>query len=469
VTETSLPTYIELMHPTLLALDSMGGEGKNKDIEPRVDELAKLSRQQLDAVYSTGQMKGKSIVAHRQAFARTWLQMLEAIESVDRAQWRLTPLGLELAKASDGPETIRLREHELRYGKRPDPGIFADMLAAAGNGRPQSLSVRNLLAHWGLQRRGQDVIFRVERDLANAGLVARPSISGGSIDSQVSIEVLPVPIETTSGFEGTSANMIEARGGALETAGVIESPVVTDSLLMISHIPSASRLPESVSPTDTLLLAQSKMMARRFSQLPVMQNDRTIKGVVSWESIAKARLRNAGVELVKDAMDADAIVVDDDSPVLRHADAIAKAGYVFVRDGSRKIVGIVTTADMSDQFVRRTRPFLVIGEIEVLLRRLVDQTLSPEEIYEYRNPSAPKKIVLSAGDLTFGSYVKIFENAQEWERFGLTADREIFRGFLDKVRLTRNEIMHFNPDPLTSEKSQDLEDFYEWLKDLLGP
>ena len=69
-------------------------------------------------------------------------------------------------------------------------------------------------------------------------------------------------------------------------------------------------------------------------------------------------------------------------------------------------------------------------------------------------------------DLTFGSYVRIAENPENWERLDLNLDRKAFIGRLDEVREIRNAVMHFDPDGLTPEQVETLKLFAEFLRDL---
>ena len=57
----------------------------------------------------------------------------------------------------------------------------------------------------------------------------------------------------------------------------------------VSRLPAASRPPMKVGPCDTLARAVTIMLTNDFSQLPVMSGNRDVKGVVSWQSIAKRR------------------------------------------------------------------------------------------------------------------------------------------------------------------------------------
>ena len=141
---------------------------------------------------------------------------------------------------------------------------------------------------------------------------------------------------------------------------------------------------------------------------------------------------------------------------------------MFVQGQDRTISGIVTTADLSEEFARRATPFFLIGEIERRLRRVVDRIFLGEELSSIRDPEDSDRSVVSAEDLTIGEYARLFEQPDRWERTGWRVDRRVFVEALSKVRELRNDVMHFSPDPLDEEQFEELRRFIRWLK-ILDP
>jgi len=99
----------------------------------------------------------------------------------------------------------------------------------------------------------------------------------------------------------------------------------------------------------------------------------------------RARLRNPNAVL-RDCI-IDPAVVQLETPLLEAVSTIASAEFVFVRAHDAAICGIVTTADLSDQFVALARPFLMLGEIEQLSRTALDHTFNSEQFSEAVDPS----------------------------------------------------------------------------------
>jgi hypothetical protein len=139
--------------------------------------------------------------------------------------------------------------------------------------------------------------------------------------------------------------------------------------------------------------------------------------------------------------------------------------YVLVR-GVDKITGIITTSDLSVQFQQLAEPFLLLGEIENHVRRLMDGKFNKEELTAAKDPSDTERKIGNVADLTFGEYVRILQEPTRWQKLGLAIDRTIFIKDLDAVREIRNDVMHFDPDPLPENDLRTLRKFVKFLQAL---
>jgi hypothetical protein len=158
-------------------------------------------------------------------------------------------------------------------------------------------------------------------------------------------------------------------------------------------------------------------------------------------------------------------VVRNDDDLLAQIPRIVDAGFVFVQARDKQITGIVTTADLSHQFAILAKPFFILAEIERRLRRIVDGAFDSEELQAVVDPADARQ-VKSAEDLTLGEYVRLLEDPERWPRLGWALDRKVFIGGLHQVRITRNDVMHFSPDPLDMDQVVALENFVKWLRKL---
>src|SRR5208282_953629 len=145
-------------------------------------------------------------------------------------------------------------------------------------------------------------------------------------------------------------------------------------------------------------------------------------------------------------------VISADTSLFDAINEIVNNQYVLVRDSTNKISGIVTTSDLSLQFRQLAEPFLLLGEIENHVRRIIERgQFSEADLRECCDPGAGERTVNGVYALTFGEYIRLLENEQRWLQLNLEIDRKIFISALDKVRQIRNDVMHFDPDPVSEE------------------
>ena len=86
-----------------------------------------------------------------------------------------------------------------------------------------------------------------------------------------------------------------------------------------------------------------------------MTSERNVHGVISWKSIGNGLLlvnnpENPEPRRVKDYME-PAIEVRASDPLLKAVRTMGSTGYLLVRDRMNIITGIVTSSDLSDQFI----------------------------------------------------------------------------------------------------------------------
>lgn len=248
---------------------------------------------------------------------------------------------------------------------------------------------------------------------------------------------------------------------------VISDGSIADPTSRIGQLESANSPPVSIAPDAKLSEAITLMMIHDFSQLPVMQGDRDVKGVITWETIGKKQFQSNHCQFVRDCMEITVPEVTADSSIFAAIDLIVKHDYTLVRQMDRKISGIVTTSDLSLQFRQLAEPFLLVGEIENQIRRLMDGKYTVDQLKSALDPEDNREIN-SISDLTFGEYLRILENPERWEALLIPIDRKIFVKHLDEIRQLRNDVMHFDPDPFEKEELTKLRAFANFMRDLVG-
>ena len=281
----------------------------------------------------------------------------------------------------------------------------------------EEITGRELLGRFGYSRRGRWVVTEIRNALENRQLRTIPDFEFEWVDNQISI-VLDV----------------EAEGAMKHT------PV--DPTVCVGILPAAHNAPVSVKRDDPLAKATTIMQIHDFSQVPVMQSERHVNGVVSWSSIGAAHAQGRIPSTVRECM-VDAHVIDIQTPLADAMDMIQKHDFVLVRDKEKKTTGIVTAVDLAHEFKQLTYPFLLIGEIEHHLRNLIRGKYSVEEL---ASASGGDKEIRGPDDLTFGGYCRLLQQKSSWTNLGVDVDQSVFIARLESLRQIRNDVMHFSPE-----------------------
>lgn len=310
---------------------------------------------------------------------------------------------------------------------------------------PPVLTVREFLSWFGAQRRGPNIVAWINDLLSKYTLYTNPDYTNTYIDDEITVDTIT---PTQGALNEPEHQQVELR----------------DPVLRIGSLKSANRSPLSVAPDDTLSHAITLMMSNDYSQLPVLTTPREIKGVISWKSIGERLASNVSGRAVRDFMELPAIVYFEDSffNTLRH---IIDNQYVLVRGKDNSLSGIVTTTDLSAQFLQLTEPFLLLNEIENHVRILLQRwaNLSHSAVINICNlPENYQNIF----DLSFGDYLRIMQSELINEPFPLNIDRKEFCNLIDRVREIRNDVMHFSADPTPQDSILTLRQASQYLQKL---
>ena len=164
--------------------------------------------------------------------------------------------------------------------------------------------------------------------------------------------------------------------------GVVETTLSEppDPTFRIGSLPAANKPLTTVGQDDALTKAVTKMLQFGYSQLPIMHGEREVKGMISWKSIASRYAIGAACCKVQDCRE-DAQVVNGNGTLFDAIPTIVKHGYVLVRsEFDRRITGIVTASDLSLQFQQLAEPFLLLREIELHIRQLLQDKVTSKDL-----------------------------------------------------------------------------------------
>ncbi|HTP64957.1 MAG TPA: CBS domain-containing protein [Geobacteraceae bacterium] len=242
-------------------------------------------------------------------------------------------------------------------------------------------------------------------------------------------------------------------------------PAYADPTYRIGKLASATRKPLSVSPGSKLEEIVTHMLTNDFSQLPVMTSERDVKGVVTWTSIGSRLAMGKNCSAARELMEQHHEIRSDAS-LFSAISIIAEHQYVLVRGHNQKITGIVTASDLSLQFQQLAEPFLLLGEIENHVRRVISHRFTPTELESAKDPTDSERVITSVADFTFGEYIRLLENPERWDKLNITVDRKTCIEKFESVRRIRNELMHFDPDGIPEKDLQKLREFARFLQRL---
>jgi len=256
-----------------------------------------------------------------------------------------------------------------------------------------------------------------------------------------------------------------------------ESHSVTELFHRLNSVLPEYQQVVSVSPDLPAVDALKIMNERRFSQLPIVVN-RAVLGVFSHRSYSHAVVRHAQRTTKNQKFDPLELLVEDclEKPTFAHVtdefvewfEFIDEHNFVLVGDPDR-LQGIVTAMDILKYLYRVASPFVLIAEIELGLRALMNLAVTRETLANCARASLGGKypedrIPVCVEDMTFNDYVQIIVNGNSWDHFQpvIGGSRNRIRAKLEALRDLRNVIFHFKRE-MTVEEYQTLAAGRDWM------
>jgi CBS domain-containing protein len=239
-----------------------------------------------------------------------------------------------------------------------------------------------------------------------------------------------------------------------------------DPINRLSILEASIKIPVSIKRDAKIDEAYLLLWQNDFTQLPVMNDDRTVLGIITWQTIAKGLISKKNSEIVKDFMSDKFTVLDENTPLFDAIKEVIKTGVVFVKDKERKIKGPVTPSDLNEEFIEQIEPFILLEQIENYIRLLLDDKIVLDDIHKLIIIEE-NRTVSSISDMDFGEYLRILENQEIWTSLELPFDKNNFIKNLNKIRLIRNGVMHFHPDKISKNDLEVLRKSSKFLEEFL--
>jgi CBS domain-containing protein len=227
---------------------------------------------------------------------------------------------------------------------------------------------------------------------------------------------------------------------------------------MIDNLP----YPETVDSMTPISDVFEMMLDKNYSQVPVVEKGKWIGTVTLLSVLRKLKSEGDRKSLNERFMDfpAKAFVdensrfVKPDEDILEYADWMAKNDFVIVGSQS-KLLAIFTNYDMVHFFKRKSEAFLLLREIETILRYLVSQKIRDEDLKQAleRFKTEDKSKIRSIDELTLND-LRQFILMYWGELESLFLDRERINEQLEKICRLRNQILHFRGQVMASNLCQ---------------
>lgn len=327
-------------------------------------------------------------------------------------------------------------------------------------GERQKETVRTLLSWFGQHRRGLHVVNNVRSVLEELHIKTEPDFELAFFDAPV--DFISISDHNQNQVAGlTSPPINKEATGRIDGEGRLS----TDPVMRVDILEAANRKNLCTVTRDTPLEEATTLMStRHFSQLPVLQGLRDMKvEMISWKSIGEQMAWGRECKFVRDCTE-HAEIIPWNTPLITAVSKIVEHQVVLVRGQENTITGLLTTTDIALEFRKLSEPFLLLGEIENHVRRIILGKFSTEDLAAAKNPRDINRDVGSISDLTLGEYIRLLENPDNWKRLTCKLDRKTFIERLEAVRRIRNDVMHFHPDPVEQEDIELLQEIARFFR-----
>jgi hypothetical protein len=109
-------------------------------------------------------------------------------------------------------------------------------------------------------------------------------------------------------------------------------------------------------------------------------------------------------------------------------------------------------------------PFFQLGELDQTLRWVLSRTFDVQDVKKLCN-----RTITSFDQLSIGDCQRVLEDKGGWDKLGWRLDRAAFISQLEEIRLIRNKVMHFHPDPVPEDTVDKLRRFNSLLHRYRNP
>lgn len=200
--------------------------------------------------------------------------------------------------------------------------------------------------------------------------------------------------------------------------------------------------------------ALRQMIDNDFSQLPVVDENGDLLGIISEQDIIRTQFhlntRTSVLDLRVEQCAAQPVTFSLDDDLFDAIDRLERVYAVLVVE-NRKPVGILTTYDTTHFFRQLSEGQILIQDIELTLRGYIkaafptDSTMAAALIRAFRPDRAdPRKPSKEYDHLTLGEHVQLITSDENWTKFqSVFEPKSMFQDYMKQVTDIRNQLAHF--------------------------
>ena len=116
--DIEIPTRLDLMYPTLVAVRDMGGSATKSELLEKVPEIAGVTDEQLAVLFPEGSRQGESKVLYLIPWACTHLKIIGALDNSQRGVWSITRKGLDYLEKDRVEEALKSADKAVARERR---------------------------------------------------------------------------------------------------------------------------------------------------------------------------------------------------------------------------------------------------------------------------------------------------------------------------------------------------------------